>query len=602
VQAQGQVDAVNGAFLEEAPPQLRRVFDNAGYHTTVEPLEAFLVRGVSGTLYLLWGVATVVLLIGGINVANVTLARERLRFREMATRAAFGADRGQLSALLLADGLLVAAAGALLGIALAAATLRVVGDVYLRPLGFMTDLYVGPAVIAFALVLATATGVALGVAPLLQLNRLNLIDCLQQTGRATGRRNAGWARRSLVASQVALTFVLLTTAGLLLVTVRNLLTVDPGYSVENVVTTAINIPRERYANVAAASAFLDRALAAIRQIPGVVSAGASTTIPLSGRGGAQSVIAEDNPLQADESIVAPRWVSITPGFFETMATPILRGRDLEDLDNAAALETDRRRPRAVIVDETLARTLWPGAEPVGKRMFLPGIGNALLVRDDTRWLTVVGVVPDLLLQALAGSDGEVGTFYTPYAESNQNAPQRDYGFVIKASTDAAAVISAVRRAIAEIDPELALFDTQTMVARRAVSLARERLAMLLATGFASIALFLSALGVYGVLSYLVAQRRRELGIRIALGSTARGVFRLVLREGLGMVAGGLLVGVAGMLLLRPVLSNQIYGIGANDPFLAIVTGVVLIATALAACLAPAYRATRVDPVIVLSEE
>jgi predicted permease len=602
VQAQSQVDAVNQAFLESVPPQLKNALENAGYHTTVEPLEEVLVRGYSRTLYLLWGAATVVLLIGGSNVANLTLARERLRYREMATRVAIGADRRRLSALLLADGSIVASAGALLGAAFAAATLRVFDNVYLGPLALTTELHLGPAAIALLIGLAALTGVCLGVAPLMQLKRMNLLECLQQSGRSATRGNSGWARRSLVASQVALTFVLLTTAGLFLATVRNLLTVDPGYSLDNVMTAAINIPRERYPDVTAASTFLDRALAAIRGVPGVTSAGAATTIPLSGRRGAQSVITEDNPVQGDESLIAPNWVSISPGFFATMGTPILQGRDLDDRDNGASLATERRLPRAVIVDETLARVLWPGSDPIGKRMFLPGIGNALLVRDDTRWLTVVGVVPDLLLEALSGSSGTVGTFYTPYAESNRNAPPRDYGFVVKTARDPALVLGAVRRAIADIDPELALFDTQTMVARRTLSLGRERLAMLVAAAFAGIALFLSALGIYGVLSYLVAQRRRELGIRIALGSTARGLFRLVLGEGAGMVAAGLVIGVAGMLLLRPVLSNQIYGIGPSDPVLALATALVLVAIVISACLAPAYRATRVDPVVVLSEE
>jgi predicted permease len=602
VQAQTEVDAVNQAFLDDAPPQLRSVYENAGYHTTVEPLEAVLVRGYSRTLYLLWGAATVVLLVGGINVANLTLARERLRHREMATRMAIGADRRRLSALYLADGLTVAAMGALIGAALAWATLRAVGNVYLSTLAFTTELYLSPVVIAFLIGLAAVTGVALGVAPLLHLKRINLLDCLQQSGRSATRGRAGWARQSLVASQVALTFVLLTTAGLFLATVRNLLTVDPGYSLENVMTAAINVPRERYPNVAAASAFLDRALDAIRNLPGVTSVGASTTIPLSGRGGAQAVITEDNPAQGDESLIAPNWVSITPGFFATMGTPILRGRDLEDRDNGASLASERRVPRAVIVDETLARILWPGSEPLGKRMFLPGVGNALLVRNDTRWLTVVGVVPDLLLEALSGSSGAVGAFYTPYAESNPNAPARDYGFVIKTTRDPALVMAAVRRAIAEIDPELALFDVQTMDARRISSLARERLTMLLAAGFAAIALFLSALGIYGVLSYLVAQRRREIGIRIALGSSTPEVFRLVLLEGARMVVAGLVIGAAGVVLLRPVLSSQVYGIGASDPILAIAVALVLIAIVLTACVVPAYRATRVDPVVVLNEE
>lgn len=601
-QAQAQVDAVNRAFLESAPGRLRTTYENAGYHTTVEPLEDVLVRGFSQTLYLLWAGATVVLLIGGINLANLTLARAQSRGRELATRMAIGAGRYRLTAVLLAEGLAVAVGGALLGLVLGFSTLRIVRDAVASQLVLADDFRMDPIVIVYVLMLALMTGAALGIASTMQLPRSNIADSLQQNARTGARTNAGWLRRSLVTSQVALTFVLLTIAALLLFTVRNLLSVDTGYSVDNVMTARINVPAERYPGVDAVSRFLDEALSAVRGVPGVSAAGASTAIPLSGDRGTQAVITEDNPLQGEESILAPTRVGITPGFFETMGTAVVRGRDLDSRDVEAAVARDRFVPRAAIVDETMARTFWPAEDALGKRMFLPGVSNGLVVRDDTRWLTVVGVVPDLLLERLSGSASSVGTFFTPYAEANANDPPRDYGFVIKTLLDPEAVMDSVRQVIAEIDPELALFDVQAMVERSARSVARERLAMFLTAAFAAIALFLSALGVYGVLLYLVAQRQRELGIRIALGSTAGGIFGLILREGARMVTWGLLIGVAVVLLLRPALASQVYGIGPNDPLVTIVIAFILLVAAFLACLAPAYRATSVDPALVLSSE
>jgi predicted lysophospholipase L1 biosynthesis ABC-type transport system permease subunit len=234
-------------------------------------------------------------------------------------------------------------------------------------------------------------------------------------------------------------------------------------------------------------------------------------------------------------------------------------------------------------------------------MFMPGVRNVLQVTDNTRWLSVVGVVPELLLEDLSGRESSVGTFYTLFAETNPNTYPQSYGFVIKTPGDPVTVIGSVRRELARIDPELALFDIRTMAERTSLSLAREKLAMSLASAFGSVALLLSVLGVYGVLSYLVAQRTRELGIRIALGSTARGIFKLVLREGVGLVVVGLMIGVLGAFILRPVLASQVFGIQPDNPLLIGAVMTVLVTTTLLACVVPARRATRVDPVTVLSQ-
>ena len=598
--AQQQVDAVNAAFLAEVP-RLKVVFEDAGYHTTVEPLETVLTRDIGRVLHLLWGAAIVVLLVGGINIANLTLAQSRLRARELATRLALGARRARLAGAFLAETLTIALAGGLLGVLLGTVALRAVGSIRVD-LVLLDDVALSVPVITFVLALAVVAGTIVGLAPMKALNRINLTDAIHDNNRTgTGGRRTGWLRKGLVTAQVAFTFVLLVGASALLVTFRNLLSVDPGFTTQNVVTAAINVRGERYRDGAVAQVFLDRALEAIRGIPGVSSAAATTIIPLSGAGSAQAVLAEGYEMKPDESIVTPTWLQVTPGFFATMDVPFVTGRDFDARDGESGALARTSTAGVVIVDEAFARKFWPGQDPIGRRMFIPGVRNVLQITDNTRWLTVVGVVPELLLRDLSGRASSIGTFYTLFAETNPGTYPQSYGFVIRTLLDPGSVIGSVRRELTGIDPELALFDVQTMDQRTMSSLARERLAMSLAGAFGGVALLLSALGVYGVLSYLVALRTREIGIRIALGSTTRGIFRLVLREGVGLVVAGLAIGLGGAFIVRPILASHVFGIQPDNPVLIGVVIVVLVTAALLACVVPARRATRVDPLVILND-
>ncbi len=364
----------------------------------------------------------------------------------------------------------------------------------------------------------------------------------------------------------------------------------------------MNLPEERYPNTGSASALLDRVEAAIRNVPGVLGTGATTIVPLRGDSSLQPVITEDNPLADQDSILTPTWIHVTPGFFDAMGVSFVAGRDIEGADNQKALIQGPGTSGVAVVDETFARTFWPDANPVGKRLFLPGVRNALKVRDNTRWLTVVGVVPALKLEKLVGNRSAVGALYTPFGETNANTPMRNFGFVIKTGNAPASVMPDVRQAVARIDPELVLFDIQTVSERASASVQMERLAMILSITFALVALLLSIVGVYGVLSYMIARRRREFGIRIALGSPSSEVVKLVLREALMVIAFGLLIGGVVVIWLRPLIASLLFGMGADDDRV-LLTGVAvtLAATGLLACLLPARRATRVDPAIALND-
>jgi predicted permease len=593
-QAQQQVDATNAAMLEEIP-QFRVPLEEAGFHTTVEPLQELLVRDLRGSLYALWAGALFVALIGAVNLANLALAQSRQRAREQALRMTLGAGRTRVARLLALEGLTIAVAGGVLGVVLGAVALRVVDTLRVDRFLALDGVGLDWKVAGFVLALAVVSGLLVVLASLAHVKSDNLADVLRQD-RHTGAsgEKVRTIRRALVVAQTGLAFVLLVGAALLFTTVRNLLNVDAGFSRDNILTGTLPFEGPRYNyDQDAVFATIDAFLARMRGAPGVSAAGVATLIPLrGGRVNAQPILVEGNEQSAGEPLVAPSWAQVTPGFFETMSTPLIRGRYFDERDHAAA-------PGVVIVDERLANRLWPDADPIGKRLFMPGIdGNAAVVTESTKWLTVVGVVPEVRLYDLAGSEGSVGSYYTAYRQS----VQRYYYFAVKSPLDPALVMRTMRAELAAVDPDLVPFDVQTMAARTDQALARERLAMRIAVAFGGVALFLSALGIYGVLAYLVAQRSHEIGIRMALGSTVQQVVALVLREGLMLVAFGLVLGVAGIALLGRALQGLVYGVEPTDPVLIVIVALVLAGTALAASLLPARRATKVNPIVVLNAQ
>ena len=385
--------------------------------------------------------------------------------------------------------------------------------------------------------------------------------------------------------------MLLAGAGLLLASFRHVLEVDPGFVSERVLTASVSLPSSRYADDDARRAFTDEALRRLRALPGVVAAGATDTIPFGDQHNDSVILAEGHPMKPGESLISPNAVDVTPGYFEAMGVRLVRGRFFEEGDGP-------RSPRVVMVDEKLAARFWPGEDPVGRRLYKPGDAKDLLAIDEkTVLFTVVGVVRDVRLSDLTEGERTVGAYFFPMAQDTS----RLVTFAIKTTPRPESLLGPLRATVAALDPELPVFDSRTMDERAEGALLNRRSPAMLSLAFAAVALLLSAVGLYGVLAYLVAQRSREIAIRIAIGSSARAVFGLVFREGAALVGAGLLAGALGALLLRRSVDGLLFGVRATDPLVIGAAVVLLVAVALLACTLPARRAMRIDPVTVLGE-
>jgi predicted permease len=591
-QAQAQVDALNRANLDHFP-SYKDLLINAGFHTAVVPLEDVLIKEVRGSLYLLWGGAAFVLLIGAVNTANLILARATRRRKEFATRLALGAGAGQLVRQLVLENGLLALAGGAAGAGLGTVLLRSLIRNGMETLPRSTEIRVDLAVWSAMLILAALVGIVMGLVPALQVSRAHVSDVLREESRSgTGGRRARRMRQTLVVAQVAMAFVLLAGAGLVLTSFRNLLKVDPGFSVEGVVTAATSLPDSAYPKSADVNALTDRVLAGIRTIPGVTAAGATTTIPWGSNHSDSVILAEGYAMKPGESLISPEQVMVTPGYMEAMGIQMVAGRPFDERDG-------ENGPLTIIVDERLAQHFWPGKNPLGQRMHFPeDIKDLLKVDEHTKWMTVVGVIRPLHNSNVEGSGSPVGAYFMPFAQH----VRWGYTLAVKTSGNTASIERAVRARFAAAAPGLAMFDVHSMEERRDLVLSSRKISLLLTAFFGALALFLSTIGIYGVLAYLVTQRQREIGIRTALGCTTGGVVRLVMYETLWPLLAGVGLGLGGSAALKGLIVSQLYGVQPLDPAVIAAVIAVLTAAGLAACAAPALRATRTDPMTILREQ
>jgi predicted permease len=593
VQARQQIDALNARNLDRFP-ELKQILINAGFHTVVVPLQDHLVRDIRGTLYLLWGGVVFVLLVGGVNVTNLMLVRSSARLKELATRHALGAGLGRIAGQLLTETILLAAAGAALGLGLGVAAVRALSGLSLDTTPQGTTVSIDATVVAFTFGLSLALAIVIGLIPILSLRHMNLSQVFREEGRSgTAGRGARTLRRVLVAAQVAFAFMLLIGAGLLLASFQHVLAVKPGFDPAHVLTGIVSPPQSRYKEDAQLLAFWTQLLDRVSGLPGVQAAGATANLPLGGNYSDSVILAEGYAMAPGESLISPFQTSVTPGYFEAMSIPLKRGRFFTASD-------DERAPKVLIIDERLARRFWKDQDPIGRRMWKPDTPEELAQGrpgPKTPLYTIVGVVGNVRTTGLTEKE-PVGMYYFPFA---QNVP-RAMTLVTRTAGDPASLVNAIREQVATLDPELPFFAVKPMQQRVDESLVSRKTPMLLATLFGGIALFLAAVGIYGVLAYQVAQRRREIGIRMALGSDGRRIFGLIVSEGLWLLGLGIGVGLAGAFAIRRAMESQLFGVQPMDPLvLAWVTGVLGL-VALMACAVPARRAANIDPLVALSEQ
>lgn len=591
-QVQAQVNALNNENLERFP-EFKEILINAGFHTVVKPLQDMLTAGVKKTLYLLWGGAILVLLIGGLNIANLALTRLSLRRKEMATRIALGAGGTQLMRQLILENLGLALLGGVSGVGLGAGLLRMLSVIGLEHLPRAREVHMDGAVVLVSLGLSVAAGLFVGLFPLVSVSKIGISDALHEDSRTgtTGKKTRS-VRQLLVAGQIGFAFALLMGAALFLTSFRRLLQVEPGFRPEGVVTASVALPRSKYPKAEDWRKFMNRALPAVRGIPGVSLAGATDVIPLGGDHNDSVILAEGHQMKPGESLISPLSMDVTPGYFEAMGISMVRGRSFDERDN-------ENSPRVVVVDERLAQHFWPNSDAVGRRMYLPDNPKDLSKIDEhTVWLTVVGVAHTLRYEHLDDSGATVGAYYFPISQD----PDNNFTFALKAAGNPDSVVRGLRAEMFRLDPDLAVFDVHSMSERIDLSLSSRRTSMLLANAFGGVALFLATLGIYGVLAYLVAQRTREIGIRVALGSTRASILRLVLWEGFELILIGLVLGIAGAASVQKVVATEIYGVRPLDPLVLASVMTLLAIVALAACAVPAGRAMRVDPIVALRSE
>jgi len=575
-QAQAEMTTIATRLQQKYPST------NTSIGAVVTPLHEQVVGKIKPALLVLLGAVAFVLLIACANVANLLLARAAVRQKEMALRLALGASRARLIRQFLTESVLLASLGGGVGLLLSLAGLNVLKGFIPPNISQAQNISIDGKVLIFTVLVSLVTGLIFGIAPALQAAHFNLNDTLKETGRDSAAGSRGNRIRGLlVISEVAVSFLLLIGAGLLINSFLRLRHVDPGFRAEKVLTMTIVLPEVRYPDRTRRASFYDELTRRVEALPGVTSAAVVTDVPLTNSGNSVGVSIEGRADPAPDRVPIVITRMISSNYFKTMSIPLLKGRELNEGDKADS-------PPVAVISETTARLFWPGEDPLGKRI---KVGEST---SSNKWLKVVGVVKDVRQYEL-GLEPKP-QMYLPHVQNEFFEPR---ALVVRTNVDPLSLAATVRRTVWEIDKDQPVSDISSMEQVVSESVARQRFSMLLLGVFAGLALVLAAVGIYGVMSYGVAQRTREIGIRMALGAQRSDVLRLTVGQGLRLVAVGVLIGLAAAFVLTRVMVSLLFGVSPTDSTTFVTISVILISVAALASYIPALRATKVDPILAL---
>jgi putative ABC transport system permease protein len=606
-QASADLNAISDAIIKEESV-------NKGTAISVAPLQDAFVGNVKTPVLVLFGAVGFVLLICCANLANLLLARGVARRREVAVRVALGASRRQVVGQFLVESVLLSAIGGALALAIAAASTRSINLVSRQVLPRAEDVQIDPTVLLFTFGIATMTGVLMGLAPAFQGTRLALADDLREGSRGTSDSRGSRVRATMVVAEIALSFVLLAGAGLMIKSMHAMLTLDPGFNGDRVLTAMVSLPPQKYMGrgpngrpspirMERAEAFYDELTARTRALPDVEYVGAINGIPLIGEVWGKSVTLLDRPLPSDLSGLPPIQYRVVVGdYFRAMGVRILNGRAFTERDT-------RDAPKVAIVNRAMAKRDYPDSDPIGKLITVNPPAKLLpkkMVEDAIRAgapasppkFQIVGVAGDARYGGI--TTPAVPVVYVPYTQGAEGAT--NLYLVARTAGDPLALVSPIRKIVSELDRDQPIANVSTMDARMDTAVARPRLQTTVFSVFALVAILLAVVGVYGVMSYSVSQRAKEIGIRLALGSSRRDVVALVFRNGFVLVAAGTVLGLAAALALARVMRTMVFQVSTTDPMVFGAIALLLLATAACAALIPARRAALLDPLVTLRAE
>ena len=584
LQAQARLDIMAGELRGEFPANYPPL---AKWSISMEPLQQSLVGDVRPMMLVLMGTVILIILIASVNIANLLLARASGRQQEIALRLTLGASRSRMVRQLLTESLMLSLLGGFAGVA--TATVALGSILRFPPSGIprLSEVRMDWMVLLFALLISVLTGLFFGLAPALQSTRPDVFAAVREGARGSGHSSRTNRLRSLlIASELALAVVLMIAAGLLLRSFAGLLRDNPGFNPAGVVAASIWLPvpndpkADPYAGIAPQTVFVRETLRRVRAIPGVDLAGVTSALPASGEANSAALAIEDQPVESSQDLRA-EVIRVSPGYFEAMQAPLIRGRFFTEGDEAG-------KEQVAIIDETTARRYWGNRDPLGRHLRFGQNANA-------PWMSIVGIVKDIKHDGL-DVDGVPHIYVSMYQRQG-----RVMSIVLRTALPASLLEAQIRREVQGVDPGLPVFNVRSMGEVMDVSLAPRRFSSVMVGGFAAVALLLASIGIYGLLAYMVGQRTHEIGVRVALGAQPSDILRLILRRGMLFSGAGILAGLFLAAIAAPLIASLLYGVRPIDPLVFLAVPAVFLTVAVLASFVPARRAMNVDPIVALRE-